>query len=92
MPSPDHPFRITRSAWLCVGYVFLHTLSHLSASWFEVKPGITVSIWYPPVGLALALMVLLGPRLAPLVFLTNVATAGLAPEPRLWWPMLFSPR
>ena len=91
MPSSDHPFRITRSAWLCVGYVFLHTLSHLSASWFEVKPGITVSIWYPPVGLALALMVLLGPRMAPLVFLTNVATAWWAPEPRLLWPMLFFP-
>ncbi len=86
------PFRgWSRSTWLCVGYVLLHTVSHLSAFWFEVKPGITVSIWYPPVGLALALMILLGPRLAWLVFLVNFATAWITPAPRMLWPALFFP-
>lgn len=91
MPLRFSPGRWSRSARLCAGYAVLHTAAHLSAFWFEVKPGITVSIWYPPVGLALALMVLLGPRIAWLVFLVNFATAWITPAPRLLWPALFFP-
>ena len=91
MFSPLASSERSRSVRLCVGYVLLHTFAHLSAFWFEVKPGITVSIWYPPVGLALALMVLLGPRMAWLVFLANFATAWINPGPWVVWPTLFFP-
>ena len=82
---------LSRPVWLCAGYVVLHTLAHVSAYWFEVQPGISISIWYPPVGLALALMVLLGLRAAPLVFLANVATAWITPELRVPWTAFFFP-
>lgn len=83
--------RERRTAALCAGYVVLHVMAHLSAFLFEVNPGVTVSIWYPPVGLALALMVMLGPRFAWLVFLANFATAWIGPGDRLLWPNLFFP-
>lgn len=76
---------------LCVWYVLVHTLLHVSARWFEVQPGIAVSIWYPPCGLALGLLVLLGPRQAWLVFLTNFATAWITETPRVPWTAFFFP-
>ncbi len=79
-----------RRVVFCAGYVVLHALAHVSAFWFEVTPGGTMSIWYPPVGLALAVMVLLGPRMAWLVFLAHFATAWITPAPRiLWVPVVF---
>ena len=81
---------VSRRVPLCAGYVVLHTVAHISAFWFSVTPGGTMSIWYPPVGLALALMVLLGPRMAWLVFLTNFATAWIMPPPVIpWVPVVF---
>ncbi len=91
MSSPREKPRLSRPAWLCLGYLLLHTLAHVSAYWFEVKPGVSISIWYPPAGLALALMVLLGPRVAPLVFFANWATAWITPEPRVPWTAFFFP-
>jgi integral membrane sensor domain MASE1 len=85
------PRRLTKPQQLCVAYALVHTLLHLSARWFEVEPGIATSIWYPPGGLALALLVLLGPRYWPVVFLANVATASLALSWRALWSALFFP-
>lgn len=82
---------LSRPAQLCLAYVLAHVLTHFSASWFEVQPGIVTSIWYPPCGLALALLVLLGPRYVPVVFLTNFATAWLGASSRALWSVLFFP-
>ncbi len=59
-------------------YVVAHVAAHHSARFFEVSPG--VSVWYPPCGLALAVLVLLGLRFVPLVWLTNVLTAWFSGE------------
>jgi two-component system, cell cycle sensor histidine kinase and response regulator CckA len=72
----------------CAVYFALHFAAHVSASVFEVAPGL--SIWYPPCGLALSLLVLLGPRYAPWVFVTNSIAAFLTPGLSVWWsPLLF---
>lgn len=83
--------RLSRPQLLCVAYATLHVLAHVSAKWFEVKPGIAVSIWYAPAGLALSLLVLLGPRYAAVVFLTNFATAWMTATPRVLWTGFFFP-
>ncbi len=82
---------LTKPQKLCAGYVLAHTLTHFSARWFEVQPGISTSIWYPPCGLALALLVLLGPRYAPVVFLTNFATAWTSASSGALWTAIFFP-
>ncbi|MBA4138224.1 MAG: hypothetical protein C0518_12985 [Opitutus sp.] len=85
------PGLLTKPQLLCVAYVVVHTLLHLTAGWFEVQPGIAVSIWYPPCGLALSLLVLAGPRYWWLVFLTNFATAWIANTSRPLWTGIFFP-
>jgi len=78
----------SRPALICVAYAILHAAAHLSARFFEVGPGI--SIWYPPSGLALSLLVLLGPRYAPVVFFTNAFIAWFTSGLSVWWaPLLF---
>ena len=73
---------------VCLAYVVLHVLAQISAAFFEVGPGI--SIWYPPSGLALSLLILLGPRFALVVFLTNAFTAWFTSDLTVWWaPLLF---
>lgn len=83
--------RKSRLVLLCVAYVVLHFFLHVSANWFEVRPGISVSIWYPPCGLAFALLLLLGPRYAGLVFAANFATAWVTETPREVWAAVFFP-
>lgn len=81
-------FSFSRRAIVCAAYAILHLAAHLSARFFEAGPGI--SIWYPPAGLALALLVLLGPRYAPMVFLTNALMAIFTSGLGTWWaPLLF---
>ena len=59
---------------LCVAYAVLHVASHVTASWFQIDTLVlSTSLWYPPVGLALSLLVLLGPRYWPVVFVVNVS-------------------
>jgi len=70
-------------------YLLLHFAAHVSARLFEVMPGI--SIWYAPCGLALAILFLLGPRQAPLVFAANVVTAYTGEGLPEWWAPLFYP-
>jgi len=80
--------RFSRPAVACAVYFVLHFAAQLSASLFEVAPGL--SIWYPPCGLALALLVMLGPRYVPMVFATNVAGALVTSGLHVWWgPLLF---
>ena len=86
-----HGRTLTKPQQLCLGYVLAHILSHVSASWFEVQPGISVSIWYPPCGLALALLILLGPRYLPVVFLTNFTLAWITSPTRPVWTGIFFP-
>ncbi|WP_438481428.1 PAS domain-containing protein [Oleiharenicola lentus] len=81
----------SRPLLLCVAYVVLHFALHLSANWFEVSPGISVSVWYPPCGLAFALLVLLGPRYLWLVYLVNFSGAWFTATPRETWTGFFYP-
>ena len=83
--------KANRSTLLCVLYVGLHLAAHLSAGWFEVSSaGVRVSIWYAPAGLALSLLVLLGPRHAPVVFGANFLGALLTGgAPNVWVSWLF---
>ncbi|MFT3870104.1 MAG: MASE1 domain-containing protein [Nibricoccus sp.] len=67
----------------CAAYVILRVVSHFTATFFEVSPGI--SIWYPPCGLALSLLVLLGLRYMPIVFIANLGLALALPEFEVWW-------
>ena len=80
--------KLSRTVVACLVYAVLHVSAQISAEFFEVGPGI--SIWYPPSGLALSLLVLLGPRFAPVVFLTNVFVAWGTSDFAVWWaPLLF---
>ena len=80
--------RFSRPAIACAVYFVLHCAAQLSASLFEVAPGL--SIWYPPCGLALSLLVLLGPRYAPVVFGVNAVAAFFTSGLSTWWsPLLF---
>jgi integral membrane sensor domain MASE1 len=83
--------RWTKPQQLCVAYMVAHAVTHFSARWFEVQPGISTSIWYPPGGLALSLLVLLGPQYVPVVFLTNLATAMTGASSRELWSVFFFP-
>ncbi len=66
-----------RPTLVCIGYLCLHQLAHLSARLFEVAPGI--SVWYPPSGLAFAVLVMLGVRYAGVVLAVNIAGALIFP-------------
>ncbi|HVU32497.1 MAG TPA: ATP-binding protein [Opitutaceae bacterium] len=78
----------SRPALVCAAYFALHLAAQLSARLFEITPGI--SVWYPPCGLALSLLVMLGPRYALVVFAANVAGAFVVPGfPRWWAPLVF---
>jgi len=64
-------------------YFLLHVGFDLVARAFAVPPGI--SLWYPPVGLALALATVRGWRSAPAILLANLATAiAFNAEPLHW--------
>ena len=81
--------RISPALIACATYVVLRAAAHFTASLFEVSPGI--SIWYPPCGLALSFLVLLGFRYIPLVFAANFALSGFFPDYSIWWmPPLLS--
>jgi signal transduction histidine kinase/CheY-like chemotaxis protein/integral membrane sensor domain MASE1 len=54
-------------------YFLLHLAFDLAARIFEVADG--VSLWYPPVGLVLALAIIVGPRAFPVALAANLFTA-----------------
>ncbi len=90
-PPPSGAARWFRSRPLQVGtaYFLLHLATHLSAGLFEAGPG--GSLWYPPAGLALAYLVLVGPRRAWLVFAANVVGAVLTTRHGLNWSVVAFP-
>ena len=76
--------RAGRQTWFVyLGYFAGHIGLDLGARVFLVPPGI--SLWYPPVGLALALAVFQGWRCAPVVLAANLVTAiALNANPLHW--------
>ncbi len=77
---------------LCGAYFVLHLVAHYSAAWFEVAPGgVAISIWYAPAGLALSLLLLLGPRYAPVVLLANVTGTWLIGGVGSWGSLVWFP-
>ena len=70
---------------LCIAYAVLHVAAHLTASWFAIDELVSTSIWYPPVGLALSLLVLLGPRYVGVVFVVNLGFNLLRTGDPLHW-------
>ena len=79
----------SRPTLVGAAYFVLHIVTHLAAGLFEVAPG--VSLWYPAAGLALAVLVLLGPRVAPVVFAANLCGAWLTADLGLGWSILVFP-
>jgi PAS domain S-box-containing protein len=80
---------IPRTALVCLAYFVLHLATHFGARFFEIGPGI--SLWYPPAGLAMALLVLFGPRFAPVVFAANLAGACATTDFAIGWPTFVFP-
>ena len=62
-----------RAAVVYLVYFLLHAGFDASARVFAVAPG--VSLWYPPVGLALALSTMMGLRAAPAVLVASFYSA-----------------
>jgi PAS domain S-box-containing protein len=67
--------QFTRQIGVCLAYAILHLSLHFLAIWFETSTDVAISIWYPPSGLALSLLVLLGMRYWPVVFVVNFVGA-----------------
>ena len=72
----SHPSRL---AAVIAGYGALFLLFDTTATLFEVVPG--VSTWYPSAGLNLALLIVLGVRFAPLVFIASFLSGLLIADP-----------
>lgn len=72
----SHPSRL---AAVIAGYGALFLLFDTTATLFEVAPG--VSTWYPSAGLNLALLIVLGARFAPLVFIASFLSGLLIADP-----------
>jgi PAS domain S-box-containing protein len=65
-------------------------MAAVSASFaFEITP--YVFIWFPPSGLALALLTLLGPRFFPVVLAANLLTAFTISALPFWWLQVLVP-
>lgn len=73
--------QFTRQVGVCLAYAILHLSLHFLAIWFDTALKVPTSIWYPPAGLALSLLVLLGPRYWPVVFVVNYAGALFSGAP-----------
>lgn len=72
-----------RTSFIVVGYLGLFLTADIVAGIFEILPGI--SLWYPPPGLALALLLVLGPRWLPLALGASLASAFFVyPMPEMW--------
>jgi len=73
----------------CAAYGVLQVAADSAAFTFEITPH--VSIWYPPSGLALALLTLLGPRFFPVVLAANLLTAFTISALPFWWLQVLVP-
>ena len=75
------PRRIARIAGVLVGYWTLFYLFDSASTVFEVAPG--VSTWYPSAGLNLALIVVMGLRFLPAVFVASFVSGLWIADPPL---------
>src|SRR5690606_3162041 len=90
--SSTHPLeRLTgrRAAAVYLAYALLHIGFDASARLFEIVPG--VSLWYPPVGLALALATIVGLRSAPIVLVTQLVSSYVTGGSPSSWTQLALP-
>lgn len=78
-----------RTVVVCTAYLCLHLAAHLSARWFEIGSGI--SVWYPPAGLAVGVLLVLGTQFAPLVLIANLAGSLVLAEFTMRWPAFVFP-
>ena len=71
-PDSDRVFRLRR---YLIGFLFVvvFVLLDRTTVYLQILPGI--SAWYPPVGIALALLIGMGPRYAPLYWLAGLISA-----------------
>ena len=77
MPSQ----RLRSRTILLVGYALLFVAFDATATLFEVAPG--VSAWYPSAGLNLALLLVLGARFFPVVFVATLSSGLVIASPSL---------
>jgi len=77
MPSQ----RLRSRTILLVGYALLFVAFDATATLFEVAPG--VSAWYPSAGLNLALLLALGARFFPVVFVATLSSGLVIASPSL---------
>jgi len=73
MSFPPAYQRVVRSASVLLGYGVLFALFETQATFFEVRPG--VSLYYPSAGLNLALVLLFGLEYTPAIFLAGLASS-----------------
>ena len=78
-----------RAAVIYLCYFLLHLGFDGLARIFQVLPG--VSLWYPPVGLALALATIFGLRCAPVVLAANLCSAFLTSSSPASWTQFALP-
>ena len=71
-PDSDRIFRLRR---YLIGFLFvlIFVLLDRTTVYLQILPGI--SAWYPPVGIALALLIGMGPRYAPLYWIAGLISA-----------------
>jgi hypothetical protein len=71
-PDSDRVFALRR---YLIGFLFIvvFVLLDRTTVYLQILPGI--SAWYPPVGIALALLIGMGPRYAPLYWLAGLISA-----------------
>jgi hypothetical protein len=71
-PDSDRVFALRR---YLIGFLFVvvFVLLDRTTVYLQILPGI--SAWYPPVGIALALLIGMGPRYAPLYWLAGFISA-----------------
>ncbi len=87
IPATSQIFRV---GIISVLFVILYSLLHRSDILLESKLGF--AIWYPPIGLAVALLVGLSPRYAPLVFIAEALSGALIyHQPLLSWSEIVTP-
>ncbi|MEO6001692.1 MAG: response regulator [Opitutus sp.] len=82
-------FQGRQLAVIYFGFLCLHAALDISSRIFELRPG--VCLWYPPVGLSLALATLLGARCFPVVLLAHIYSAFVTASNLSSWTQLALP-
>lgn len=83
------PTPAARTTLACAIFCFLHVAAGAAGGLLELNP--QQLFWNPSSGLALALLILLGPRFFPVVLAANLVTAFMTPALPFWWLKLLFP-